>query len=48
MISDVSWVEHLKTEKPEMHQELMYMVGDIFGKNAKEIWDLYTTRRRYD
>ena len=48
MISDVSWVEHLKTEKPEMYQELIYMVGDIFGKSAKEIWDCYTTRRRYD
>jgi hypothetical protein len=48
MISDVSWVEHLKTEKPEMYQELMYMVGDIWGKNAKEIWDLYTTRRTYE
>jgi len=46
MISDVSWVEHLKTEKPEMYQELMYMVGDSFGKSAKEIWDCYTTRRR--
>jgi len=48
MISDVSWVEHLKTEKPEMYQELMYMVGDIWGKSAKEIWDLYTTRRTYE
>ena len=45
MISDVSWVEHLKTENPEMYQELKYMVGDIWGKSAKEIWDIYTTGR---
>jgi hypothetical protein len=45
MISDVSWVEHLKTENPEMYQKLKYMVGDIWGKNAKEIWDIYTTGR---
>ena len=45
MISDVSWVEHLKTENPEMYQELKYLVGDIWGKSAKEIWDIYTTGR---
>ena len=49
MVSDVGWVEHLKTENPEMHQELKYMVGDIWGKSAKEIWDMYTKERRpYD
>ena len=45
MISDVSWVEHLKTENPEMYQELKYLVGDIWGKSAEEIWDIYTTGR---
>ena len=49
MISDVGWVEHLKTENPEMYQELKYMVGDIWGKSAKEIWDMHTKERRpYD
>jgi hypothetical protein len=45
MISDVVWVELLKTENPEMYQELKYMVGDIWGKSAKKIWDMYTKER---
>ena len=45
MISDVVWVELLKRENPEMYQELKYMVGDIWGKSAKKIWDMYTKER---
>jgi len=44
MVSDTDWVEHLKTANPEMYQELKYLVGDIWGKNAKQVWDMYTRR----
>jgi len=46
MVSDTDWVEHLKTENPEMYQELKYMVGDIWGKNARQIWDMHTTEKK--
>lgn len=44
MVSDTDWVEHLKTTNPEMYRELKYLVGDIWGKNAKQVWDMYTRR----
>jgi hypothetical protein len=46
MVSDTDWVEHLKIENPEMYQELKYMVGDIWGKNARQIWDMHTTEKK--
>ena len=45
MVSDTDWVAHLKKADPAMYQELKYMVGDIWGKNAKIVWDMHTRRR---
>lgn len=45
MVSDTDWVEHLKTANPEMYQELKYMVGDIWGKNAKQVWEMYAEKK---
>jgi flagellar biosynthesis GTPase FlhF len=45
MVSDTDWVEHLKTDKPAMYQELKYMVGDIWGKNAKQVWEMYAKEK---
>jgi hypothetical protein len=45
MVSDTDWVEHLKTANPEMYKELKYMVGDIWGKNAKQVWDMYAKEK---
>ena len=44
MVSDVEWVGHLKTENPDMYQELKYLVGDIWGKNAKIVWEMYAEK----
>jgi RNA polymerase sigma factor (sigma-70 family) len=44
MVSDVAWVEHLRTSNHEMYQELKYMVGDIWGKNATIVWDMYAEK----
>ena len=46
MVANVDWVEHLKTENPEMYQELKYLVGDIWGKNARQVWDMHTTEKK--
>ena len=46
MVVNVNWVEHLKTENPEMYQELKYLVGDIWGKNARQVWDMHTTEKK--
>ena len=45
MVSDADWVAHLEKANPAMYQELKYMVGDIWGKNAKIVWDMHTRRR---
>jgi RNA polymerase sigma factor (sigma-70 family) len=45
MVSDTDWVEHLKTDKPAMYQELKYMVGDIWGKNARQVWEMYAKEK---
>lgn len=45
MVSDTDWVEHLKTANPEMYKELKYMVGDIWGKNAKQVWEMYAQKK---
>jgi hypothetical protein len=45
MVSDTDWVEHLKTANPEMYKELKYMVGDIWGKNAKQVWEMYAEKK---
>jgi RNA polymerase sigma factor (sigma-70 family) len=45
MVSDTDWVAHLKTANPAMYQELKYMVGDIWGKNAREVWDMYAEKK---
>ena len=49
MVSDVEWVEHLKTADPDMYQELKYLVGDIWGTNAKIVWEMYAEKeKRYE
>jgi RNA polymerase sigma factor (sigma-70 family) len=45
MVSDTDWVAHLKTTNPAMYQELKYMVGDIWGKNANQVWDMYAEKK---
>lgn len=45
MVSDTDWVEHLKKADPAMYQELKYMVGDIWGKNARIIWEMYAEKK---
>jgi len=45
MVSDVAWVKHLKTDNPEMYQELKYLVGDIWGKNARQVWEMYAEKK---
>jgi RNA polymerase sigma factor (sigma-70 family) len=45
MVSDTDWVEHLKTANPEMYKELKYMVGDIWGKNARQVWEMYAEKK---
>ena len=46
MVSDTAWVEHLKTENPEMYQELKYLVGDIWGYNADKVWEMYAEKEK--
>ena len=41
-LQDAPWVENLKTEKPDMYQELKDLVGHIWEMDAKEIWKKYT------
>jgi hypothetical protein len=45
MVTDADWVAHLKTEHPAMYQELKYLVGDIWGKNARQVWNLYAKEK---
>jgi len=45
MVSDVDWVAHLKIDDPVMYQELKYMVGDIWGKNARQVWEMYAQEK---
>jgi RNA polymerase sigma factor (sigma-70 family) len=45
MVSDVAWVEHLKIDNPDMYQELKYLVGDIWGKNARQVWEMYAEKK---
>ena len=45
MVSDTDWVAHLKTANPAMYQELKYMVGDIWGKNARQVWEMYAKEK---
>jgi len=45
MVSDAAWVEHLKIDNPEMYQELKYLVGDIWGKNARQVWEMYAKEK---
>jgi hypothetical protein len=45
MLADAPWIAHLEKEQPEMHQELKYMVGDIWGDHAKKVWDMYQKLR---
>jgi len=46
MVSDVEWVEHLRTADPDMYQELKYLVGDIWGTNAKIVWEMYAEKEK--
>ena len=45
MVSDTDWVAHLKKADPAMYQELKYMVGDIWGKNARQVWEMYAQKK---
>jgi RNA polymerase sigma factor (sigma-70 family) len=45
MVSDTDWVAHLEKADPAMYQELKYMVGDIWGKNARIIWEMYAEKK---
>jgi RNA polymerase sigma factor (sigma-70 family) len=45
MISDVDWIQHLKITDPDMYQELKYITGDIWGKSAREIWNMYAKEK---
>ena len=46
MVSDVDWVAHLKTENPEMYQELKFLVGDIWGYNADKVWEMFAEKEK--
>jgi hypothetical protein len=45
MLADAPWITQLEKAHPEMHQELKYMVGDIWGDHAKQVWDMYKQLR---
>ena len=45
MLADAPWIAQLEKNHPDMHQELKYMVGDIWGEHAKQVWDMYKQRR---
>ena len=46
MVSDTAWVEHLKTENPEMYQELRNVVTYIWGYNADKVWEMYAEKEK--
>ena len=46
MVSDVDWVKHLEKSDPDMYQELKYLVGDIWGTNAKIVWEMYAEKEK--
>ena len=49
MVSDTAWVEHLKTENPEMYQELRNVVTYIWGYNADKVWEMFAEKEKeYD
>ena len=45
MLADAPWIAQLEKDHPDMHQELKYMVGDIWGEHAKQVWDMYQQKR---
>jgi len=45
MLADAPWITQLEKAHPDMHQELKYMVGDIWGEHAKQVWDMYKQKR---
>jgi RNA polymerase sigma factor (sigma-70 family) len=45
MVSDTDWVKHLRKSDPYMYQELKYMVGDIWGNNARIVWEMYAEKK---
>jgi hypothetical protein len=46
MVSDTAWVEHLKTENPEMYQELRNVVTYIWGYNADKVWEMFAEKEK--
>ena len=46
MVSDTAWVQHLKTENPEMYQELRNVVTYIWGYNADKVWEMYAEKEK--
>lgn len=45
MLANAPWIAQLEKDHPDMHQELKYMVGDIWGEHAKQVWDMYKQKR---
>ena len=45
MVSDTEWIKHLKTENPEMYQELRNIVTYIWGYNADKVWEMYAEKK---
>jgi len=45
MLADAPWIAQLEKDHPDMHRELKYMVGDIWGEHAKQVWDMYKQKR---
>jgi len=45
MLADAPWIAQLEKAHPDMHQELKYRVGDIWGEHAKQVWDMYKQKR---
>jgi hypothetical protein len=46
MVSDTDWIEHLKTENPDMYQELRNVVTYIWGYNADKVWEMYAEKEK--
>ena len=45
MLADAPWIAQLEKDHPDMYRELKYMVGDIWGEHAKQVWDMYQQKR---
>ena len=41
IIADVDWVAHMKAEKPDMYQALYALTETIWGKDTRQIWNMF-------